>query len=94
MLPESQDTEAVLQRRLKLHLALLAELGSVSTGTGFEVPRGSWRATEDYKRHCTRTEGAIGGGTASVSAEGPGLKGSCREVETWYHEERLGDAIG
>lgn len=35
-----------------------------------------------------------GEGAASVAAEGPGLKGSCREAETWYHEGSSGEATG
>ena len=31
--------------------------------------------------HCERPGEAIGEGAASVAVEGPGLKGSCREVE-------------
>ena len=31
--------------------------------------------------HCKRPEEATGEGAASVVVEGPGLKGSCREVE-------------
>jgi recombinational DNA repair protein (RecF pathway) len=32
-------------------------------------------------QHCGRPGEAIGEGAASVAVEGPGLKGSCREVE-------------
>ena len=32
---------------------------------------------------------AIGEGAASISINGPGLKGSCKGVEAWYHEESL-----
>jgi hypothetical protein len=28
-----------------------------------------------------------------VAVEGPELKGSCREVEDWYHKEIPGEAI-
>jgi hypothetical protein len=31
--------------------------------------------------HCERPGEAIGKGAAPVAVEGPGLKGSCREVE-------------
>lgn len=31
---------------------------------------------------------------AASLVEGPGLKGSRREVEAWHHEERLGEVIG
>jgi hypothetical protein len=41
--------------------------------------KGSWRAAEAW--HCKRPEEAIGKGVVSVAIEGPGLKGSCREVE-------------
>ena len=33
-------------------------------------------------------------GTASVAAEGPGLKGPCKEAEVWHQEESLWEAIG
>ena len=78
MFPESQHTEAVFQRRPKLHLALLAELGIISIGTGFEGPKGSWKAAEDW--HCKRPEEAIGGGTASVSVGGPGCRGPAENL--------------
>jgi hypothetical protein len=39
--------------------------------------------------HCERPGEAIGEGAASVAVEGPGLKGSCREVEAWHHEKSL-----
>jgi hypothetical protein len=39
--------------------------------------------------HCERPGEAIGKGAASVAVEGPGLKGSCREVEAWHHEKSL-----
>ena len=29
-----------------------------------------------------------------VVVEGPELKGSCKEVVAWHHEERLREAIG
>jgi hypothetical protein len=31
----------------------------------------------------------IGESAASVAVEGPGLKGSCKEVEFWRHDESL-----
>lgn len=79
MFPEHQDTEAVFQRRPKLHLALLAELGSISIGTGFEGPKGSWRAAGDW--HCKRPEEAIGEGYSLSISWRPRLKGSCRELK-------------
>ena len=30
-----------------------------------------------------------GEGEVSVAVEDPGLKGSCKEVEAWHHEEIL-----
>jgi hypothetical protein len=54
-------------------------------GTGFEGTKGSWRAAEAL--HCERPWKAIGEGAASVAIDGPGLKGSCKEVEAWHHEE-------
>jgi hypothetical protein len=32
---------------------------------------------------------AIGEGAASVAIDGPGLKGSCKGIEAWHHEESL-----
>ena len=40
-------------------------------------------------RGSTRPEEAIGKGTASVPVEGPGLKGSYKEVGAWHHEEHM-----
>jgi len=62
------------------------------SGTGFEHMKGSWRAAE--AGHCERPGKAIGGGTASVAVDSLGLKGSCKGVEAWHHEESLGEAIG
>jgi hypothetical protein len=49
--------------------------------------KGSCRAAE--ARYCEKPEKAIGEGAASVAVEEPGLKGSCKEVEAWHHEESL-----
>jgi hypothetical protein len=43
--------------------------------------------------HCERPWKAIGEGATSVAVDGPGLKGSCKEVEAWHHEESLREAI-
>lgn len=32
---------------------------------------------------------AIGDSAASVAVDGPGLKGSCKGVEVWHHEEPM-----
>ena len=40
-------------------------------------------------RHCERPRKDIGEGAASVAINGPGLKGSCKGVEAWHHEESL-----
>ena len=56
-------------------------------GTGFEDMKGSLRAAE--AGHCERLQKAIGEGAASVAADGPGLKGSCKGVEAWHHEANL-----
>ena len=56
-------------------------------GTGFEGMKGSWRAAETW--HCERPGKAIGEGAASVPVDGSGLKGPCKEVEAWHHEESL-----
>jgi hypothetical protein len=31
--------------------------------------------------------------TASVEVDGPGLKGSCKEVEAWHHKESPQEVI-
>jgi hypothetical protein len=54
-------------------------------GTGFEGMKGSHRAAE--AQHYERPWKAIGEGAASVAIYGSGLKGSCKGVETWHHEE-------
>jgi hypothetical protein len=51
---------------------------SHSSGTGFEGMKGSWGAAEAW--HCERLRKAISEGAASVAADSPGLKGSCKEV--------------
>ena len=56
-------------------------------GTGFEGMKGSRRAAE--AQHCERPWKVIGEGKASVAIDGPGLKGSCKFVEVWHHEESL-----
>ena len=69
---------------------LTAVLGNVyesAKGTGFEGMKGSWRAAEawQYKKPWK----AIGEGAASVAINGTGLKGSCKRVVAWHHEESL-----
>ena len=49
------------------------------------------RATEAW--HCERPGETIDEGAASVAVEGPGLKGSCGEVEDGHHEATLREAI-
>jgi hypothetical protein len=49
--------------------------------------KGSWRAAE--AQHCERLWKVISEGAASVSVDGPGLKGSCKEIEAWHNEESL-----
>ena len=56
-------------------------------GTGFKGMKGSRRAAE--ARHCERPWKAIGEGAVSVAIDGLGLKGSCKAVEAWHHEESL-----
>ena len=58
-------------------------------GTGFEGMKGVMESSWDVALW-----EAIGEGEASVALEGPGLKGSCKEVEAWHHEESLWKAIG
>ena len=56
-------------------------------GTGFEGMKGLHRAAEAL--YCDRPWKAIGESAASVAIYGPGLKGSCKGVEAWHHEESL-----
>ena len=56
-------------------------------GTGFEGMKGSWRAAQVWP--CERPGKAIGEGIASFAVDGPGLKGSCKEVEAQHHERLL-----
>jgi hypothetical protein len=53
--------------------------------------KGSGR--EAKAQHCERPWKAIGKGAASVVIDGPGLKDSCKGVETWHHEVILSVAI-
>jgi hypothetical protein len=39
--------------------------------------------------HCERLWKVICEGEASVAIDGPELKGSCKEVDAWHHEESL-----
>jgi len=60
-----------------------AEPGSSKShpgGTGFEGMKGSSRGAEAW--HYERPWKAIGAGDSPVAVDGPGLKGSCKEVET------------
>ena len=77
-----------------MYLALTTELGSVNIirHTSFEGMKGSWRGAEAWQ--CGRPGETIGKGAASVAVEGPGLQGSCREVEAWYREESSWEAVG
>lgn len=56
---------------------------SVPGCVGLKRMKGPWGAAEAW--HCERPEESIGEGVPSVAIKGPGLKGSCREVETWHH---------
>jgi len=56
-------------------------------GSGFEGMKASWRAAE--AGHCERPWKATGEGAASVTVDGPGLKGSCKGFESWHHEDSL-----
>jgi hypothetical protein len=61
--------------------------------TGFEGTKGLWWAAE---AGTLRDQGMslVKEGAALVADDGPGLKGSCKEVEAWCHEESLWEAIG
>ena len=52
--------------------------------------KGSWTAAEAWL--CERPGKTIGEG-ASVAADGPGLKETCKEVEAWHHKGSLWEAI-
>ena len=56
-------------------------------GTGFEDTKGSLGI--DAAQHCERPWMAIGESATSVEMYKPGLKGSCKGVEAWHHEECL-----
>ena len=56
-------------------------------GIGFEGMKGSWKAAE--ASYCESSGEVIGEEAVSVVVEGPGLEGSCKEVEAWHHEENL-----
>ena len=51
----------------------------ICNNPGFKVMKGSCRTYEAW--HCERPGKAIGESAASVAVDGPGLKGSCKEVE-------------
>ena len=53
--------------------------------------KGSWKAAEVW--HWERPGKAIGEGTASLTVKDPGMKGSCREVGVWHHEESQWEAF-
>ena len=56
-------------------------------GTGFQGMKGSMRAAEAWNSEDLgrATDKAV----ASATADGPGLKGPCKEVEAWYHDGNL-----
>ena len=56
-------------------------------GASFEGMKESWRAAE--AQHYERPWEAIGVGATPVAIDGSGLKGSCKGVEAWHHEENL-----
>jgi hypothetical protein len=75
---------------LRVYLVLQLDLVMCKTcpgGTGFEGMKGSWRVAVAW--YCERPGKAIGEGAASVAVVVPRLKGSCKEVEAWHHEESL-----
>jgi hypothetical protein len=47
----------------------------------------SWRVAEAW--NCERSGKAIDEFVASVIIDIPRLKGSCKEFDTWHHEESL-----
>ena len=55
---------------------------------------GAFQSETQKKWHQERPGEATGEGAASVTVEGPGLKGSCSEVKAWHHEKSLGEATG
>ena len=54
-------------------------------GTGFESMKGSWRTAKAW--NCEKPGKAMGDGAALVVVDSIGLKGSCKEIEDWHHEE-------
>ena len=74
----------------RLYLVLWLDLVMCKShpgGTGFEGMKELSRAAEAW--HCERPWKALGEGSASVAVDGLGLKGSCKGVEAWHHEESL-----
>jgi hypothetical protein len=57
------------------------------SGTSFEGMKGSRTAAEAWQHE--RPEKAISEGAASMTVEGPGVKGSYKEVEAWHPEGSL-----
>lgn len=88
--PQHQTVGAGFRGGQGFYLVLVAKPGHVQ-----EPPRWSW-----FWRHEGVIEGswglipweATGEGTDGVAVEAPELKGSCREVEGWHHEESPRDA--
>ena len=84
--------ETVFQRETSCWQLYLVMYMNQPNGTGFEGMKGSWRAAEAW--YYKRPWEAIGEGAASVAINGTGLKGSCKRVVAWHHEESLWEAIG
>jgi hypothetical protein len=61
-------------------------------GTDFEGMKVSWKVAQAW--HWERPRKAINEGTASITVDSLGLKGSCKGFEAWHHEESLSEAIG
>ena len=59
------------------------------SGTGFKGKKGSWSVPK--AQYYVRPWKIIGEDedTASVSIHSLGLKGSCKDVEAWNHEESI-----
>jgi hypothetical protein len=47
------------------------------------------RGHGEQLRHCESPSEATGKGAVSITVDGPGMKGTCKEVEAWHYSESL-----
>jgi hypothetical protein len=57
------------------------------SGIGFKGMKVSWRAAEAWD--CERPRKAIGEGATSIAVDSLDVRGSCKKVEAWHHEQNL-----